>query len=112
MKYTAVALLISESGAVQLNGFPVHVNPESVLYANTQAATDFGFVDIPIGLDEVNFAQTEEQGFPIHVNPESVLYTNDQAATNFGFIDIPVGLDEVSFLQTQHSTHIKQELHD
>ena len=70
MKYTAVALLISESGAVQLNGFPVHVNPESVLY------------------------------------------TNDQAATNFGFIDIPVGLDEVSFLQTQHSTHIKQELHD
>merc|ERR1711934_1175688 len=36
-------------------GFPVHVNPESTLYENTQAATNFGFVDIPVGLDEVNF---------------------------------------------------------
>lgn len=56
MKYTtAVTLLIAETGAVNLNGFPVHVNPESTLYENTQAATNFGFVDIPVGLDEVNF---------------------------------------------------------
>jgi hypothetical protein len=35
-------------------GFPVYVNPESVLYPNTQAATNFGFVDMPVGLDELN----------------------------------------------------------
>jgi hypothetical protein len=38
-------------------GFPVLVNPESTLYTNTQAATDFGFIDIPVGLDELNFVQ-------------------------------------------------------
>ena len=56
MKYTA-ALLIAETGAVNLNGFPVYVNPESTLYENTQAQTNFGFVDIPVGLDEVDFIQ-------------------------------------------------------
>ena len=42
-------------GFVQLDGVPVFVNPESTLYANTQAATNFGFTDIPVGLDEVSF---------------------------------------------------------
>ena len=76
MKYTAVSLLIANTGAVSLSGFPVYVNPESTLYANDQAATDFGFVDIPIGLDEVNFMQTKEKGVPVFVNPESTLYAN------------------------------------
>jgi len=107
MKYTAVSLLIANTSAVSLNGFPVHVNPESTLYANTQAQTNFGFVDIPVGLDEVNFLEMKEQGFPVYVNPESTLYANTQAQTNFGFVDIPVGLDEVNFLQTQHEIHVK-----
>jgi len=42
------------------SGIPVLVNPESVLYPNTQAATNFGFVDIPVGLDEVSFVQHKE----------------------------------------------------
>ena len=107
MKYTAVSLLIANTGAVSLSGFPVYVNPESTLYPNTQAQTNFGFVDIPIGLDEVNFMQTKEQGVPVLVNPESTLYANTQAQTNFGFVDIPVGLDEVDFLMTQHEIHVK-----
>merc|ERR1719460_1769330 len=127
MKYTA-ALLIAETGGVKLSGFPITVNPESTLYENTQAATNFGFVDIPVGLDEVNFLQTQHQihvkqelhdrnllqieGTPVLVNPESTLYSNTQAATNFGFVDIPVGLDEVSFLMKQHEIHVQQELHD
>jgi len=37
----------------------VYVNPESTLYPNTQAQTNFGFVDIPVGLDEVNFLGTK-----------------------------------------------------
>jgi len=46
------------------------VNPESVLYPNTQAATQFGFVDIPVGLDEVSFAQhkSEMQFMPLAKN--------------------------------------------
>jgi len=42
-------------------GIPVLVNPESTLYPNTQAATNFGFVDIPVGLDELNFAQNKAE---------------------------------------------------
>lgn len=45
-------------------GVPVLVNPESTLYANTQAQTNFGFVDIPVGLDEVDFLMTQHE---IHV---------------------------------------------
>lgn len=46
------------------------MNPESVLYPNTQAATQFGFVDIPVGLDEVSFAQhkSEMQFMPLANN--------------------------------------------
>jgi len=90
MKYAVVALFLQGSIAVKLtskksskklslaqtSGVPVLVNPESTLYSNTQAATDFGFVDIPVGLDELNFAQTNEQGVPVYVNPESTLYSN------------------------------------
>ena len=99
-KATVIALFLNASLAVKLgsSGGPVYVNPESTLYANTQAATDFGFVDIPVGLDELSFAQLESTGVPVYVNPESTLYANTQAAIDFGFVDIPVGLDELSFL--------------
>ena len=43
------------------------MNPESTLYSNTQAATNFGFVDIPVGLDEVSFLQKQHE---IHVQQE------------------------------------------
>ena len=99
-KATVIALFLNASLAVKLgsSGVPVYVNPESTLYSNTQAATDFGFVDIPVGLDELSFAQLESTGVPVYVNPASTLYANTQAATDFGFVDIPVGLDELSFL--------------
>jgi len=101
-----------EQSLLQTEGTPVYVNPESVLYSNTQAATNFGFTDIPVGLDEVSFLmtqhrqfqeeqtllQTESEGVPVYVNPESVLYANTQAATNFGFVDMPVGLDELNLV--------------
>ena len=60
-KATVIAIFLNSSLAVKLasSGVPVLVNPESTLYANTEAATDFGFVDIPVGLDELSFAQTE-----------------------------------------------------
>ena len=56
-KATVIALFLNASLAVKLgsSGVPVYVNPESTLYSNTQAATDFGFVDIPVGLDELSF---------------------------------------------------------
>jgi hypothetical protein len=44
-------------------GTPIYVNPESVLYPNTQAATNFGFTDIPVGLDEVSFLMTQHREF-------------------------------------------------
>lgn len=44
-------------------GTPIYVNPESVLYSNTQAATNFGFTDIPVGLDEVSFLMTQHREF-------------------------------------------------
>jgi len=47
-----------EQSLLQTEGTPVYVNPESVLYSNTQAATNFGFTDIPVGLDEVSFLMT------------------------------------------------------
>ena len=49
---------------LETEGTPVLVNPESVLYQNTQAATNFGFVDIPVGLDELSFLQRQHE---IHV---------------------------------------------
>ena len=49
---------------LETEGTPVLVNPESVLYENTQAATNFGFVDIPVGLDELSFLQRQHE---IHV---------------------------------------------
>jgi len=54
----------------------VYVNPESVLYPNTEAATSLAFVDMPVGLDELNLVQTKTEGVPVYVNPESVLYPN------------------------------------
>jgi len=82
MKYTVVVMLllgaISHAQAVKLGsqGFPVYVNPESVLYPNTEAATSLAFSGFQVGLDELNLVQTKTEGFPVYVNPESVLYPN------------------------------------
>jgi len=46
----------------------VLVNPESTLYSNTQAQTNFGFVDIPVGLDEVSFLMKQHE---IHMQLEA-----------------------------------------
>jgi len=46
---------------IQLDGVPIFVNPESTIYSNTQAATNFGFIDVPVGLDEVSFLQQQHQ---------------------------------------------------
>merc|ERR1712086_779278 len=64
-KATVIALFLNASLAVKLgsSGVPVYVNPESTLYSNTQAATNFGFTDIPVGLDEVSFLQQQHQNF-------------------------------------------------
>ena len=77
-KATVIAIFLNSSLAVKLasSGTPVFVNPESTLYTNTEAATNFGFVDIPVGLDELSFAQIKEEGSPVYVNPESTLYSN------------------------------------
>ena len=44
----------------QTAGVPVHVNPESLLRANTEAATNLGFVDMELGPDEVSFIQKKK----------------------------------------------------
>merc|ERR1711935_903933 len=59
-KPSPITVGLAQTGS---KGFPVHVNPESTLYSNTQAATNFGFVDVPVGLDEVNFLQMQHQAF-------------------------------------------------
>jgi hypothetical protein len=56
-------------------GFPVYVNPESVLYPNVVEKFPFGET-YKVGLDDIDLVQTKEQGFPVYVNPESVLYPN------------------------------------
>jgi hypothetical protein len=65
-KPSPITVGLAQTGS---KGFPVHVNPESVLYANTQAATNFGFVDIPVGLDEVNFVGTKSDAKFMPVAP-------------------------------------------
>ena len=55
-KPSPITVGLAQTGS---KGFPVYVNPESTLYPNTQAQTNFGFVDIPVGLDEVNFVGTK-----------------------------------------------------
>lgn len=69
---------------LQVNGVPVYVNPESVLYQNTEAAANLGFVDMRVGPDELNLlGQKVEEGIvlqvngvPVYVKPESTLYQN------------------------------------
>ena len=45
----------------QTNGVPVHVNPESMLSTNTEAATNLGFVDMECGPDELSFLQSQHE---------------------------------------------------
>lgn len=52
---------------LETEGTPISVNPESMLYSNTQAATNFGFVDIPVGLDEVSFLMRQHE---LHIKQE------------------------------------------
>merc|ERR1712086_536858 len=61
-KPSPITVGLAQTGS---KGFPVYVNPESTLYPNTQAQTNFGFVDVPVGLDEVNFVGTKSEFMPI-----------------------------------------------
>jgi len=47
---------ISQQVALQLNGTPVLINPESMIKADTEAQTDLG-LHIEMGPDEVSFSQ-------------------------------------------------------
>ena len=100
---------------IQLNGIPVLVNPESIIVANTEAATNLGFVDMSMGPDELSFLMTQHRNFlisrpedvtvlqvngvPVTVNPESFIIPNTEAATNLGFVAMTSGPDELSFIQ-------------
>jgi len=77
-------------------GFPVYVNPESVLYPNVVEKYNFG-ESYRIGLDDVSLLQTKEQGFPVHVSPESILYPNLVEKYDFGQ-NIRLGPHDVSFV--------------
>mgnify|MGYP007004482536 CR=1 FL=1 len=66
MKYAILlALVASTEGynlpadevVLQVNGVPVHVNPESMIVSNTEAATPLGLTDMVIGPDEVSVVQ-------------------------------------------------------
>jgi len=49
-----------EDTVLQVNGVPVFVHPESMLRANTEAATNLGLVDMEIGPDEISALQTSK----------------------------------------------------
>lgn len=71
---------------IGVNGVPIYVNPESVLYSNTEAETRLFPEEVIIGPDELTFVQSgtvlQVNGVPVYVNPESVLYQNTEASTN------------------------------
>lgn len=50
---------LEESVVLQVNGAPVFVNPESMIRADTEAATHLGLNDIKLGADEVSFSQKQ-----------------------------------------------------
>lgn len=52
----------------QTAGVPVHVNPESMLRSNTEAATNLGFVDMELGPDEVSFMQHKKNNL-VQIEP-------------------------------------------
>ena len=66
MKYTIIlALVASTQGyslpdddvVLQVYGMPVHVNPESMIVANTEASTPLGLTGMILGPDEISIAQ-------------------------------------------------------
>ena len=48
---------LEDQVVLQVNGVPVHVNPESMIVGNTEAATNLGLTNMEIGPDEVSVAQ-------------------------------------------------------
>lgn len=48
---------LDDTVVLQVNGVPVTVNPESMIVANTEAATPLGLTNMVIGPDEVSVAQ-------------------------------------------------------
>lgn len=93
---------------LQLNGAPVHVNPESMIIENQMAGANLG-LEIRMGPDDVSFKKKEKRledqvvlqvnGVPVHVNPESMIVGNTEAATNLGLTNMEIGPDEVSVAQ-------------
>ena len=118
----AAAKLIQfeDNVVLQLNGVPVSVNPETMMIANTQAATSLG-LNIRMGPDDVSFKKSQKQaehklednvvlqvfGVPVTVNPESmIIASNTEASTNLGLANMEIGPDEVSVVQKKASKDI------
>jgi hypothetical protein len=54
---TAALIEFDDEVVLQLNGVPVSVNPESMIIANSEAATPLGLVGMTLGPDEVSIVQ-------------------------------------------------------
>ena len=91
-------------------GFPVYVNPESVLYPNTIEKFNFA-EEYRVGLDDVQLLQTDQKGYPVYVNPESVLYPNLVEKYDFGQ-DIRLGPHDVSFIGTDSKADSSEKSRD
>jgi len=120
-KPAAAKLLQFEDDVVlQLNGVPVSVNPETMMIANTQAATNLG-LNIRMGPDDVSFKKNQKQaehklednvvlqvfGVPVTVNPESmIIASNTEAGSNLGLTNMEIGPDEVSVVQKKATKDI------
>lgn len=87
---------------IQSEGIPVFVNPESVLYQNTEAASSLNMNEVMVGPDELNLVQEgtilQVHGVPVYVNPESVLYRDEMGDASLGLNEIEVGPDEIDLL--------------
>lgn len=98
---------------LQLHGVPVAVNPEVMIIANTEAATNFG-ENIRMGPDDVTFKKSlhhkelpklednivlQVWGVPITVNPESMIVANTEAAVDLGLTNMVLGPDDISVVQ-------------
>jgi hypothetical protein len=120
-KPAAAKLIQFEDDVVlQLNGVPVSVNPETMMIANTQAATNLG-LNIRMGPDDVSFKKNQKQaehklednvvlqvfGVPVTVNPESmIIASNTEAGSNLGLTNMEIGPDEVSVVQKKATKDI------
>jgi len=85
-------------GLAQTSGVPVFVNPESTLYSNTQAATNFGFVDMPVGLDELNFLQSNATATVMPIAP------NTQKPNNLAIVER--NANKLEFAQTSSESTV------